>query len=214
VVLCAAAAGACDARQEEAPAPEPPPLAVPRPELRQDTILIEGMPALTTGRLLTLSAFATPLSTYVPDGITSHVEAVGDSGAVRFSAAFTDRTDPNAYMHVRLYPTGTSLPAAREVVASFLRSRRPQDDPMGTSDLPEPQEMVEAPQWALEAHAFDYQGDGGVQYVGRIILARYGARFFHVLTHYPAEYGDGLAPRFEYILEHWRWEHSAEALRD
>jgi hypothetical protein len=201
---------ACETRPEPQP-PEPPAFPA-RAETRQDTVYIEGMPEVSTARLLHATELDPPFSTYVPAGIAAAAEAAGDSGAVRFSAAFTGEADPNAYMHVRLYPVGTNLLSAREVVAGFLRSRQPQDDPVAGTDVDAAQRL-DPPAWGLEAHRFDYAGEGGRHYVGRITLAQHGPRFFHVLVHYPAEYGDGLSPRLDYILEHWRWEDTGEPLR-
>jgi hypothetical protein len=194
------------------PQEEPAPAFTERPETRQDTVLVEGMPELTTAQLLVARDLDPPFSTYVPEGIAAGREAVGDSGAVRFSAAFTGQADPNAYMHVRLYPRDSNLLAAREVVAGFLRSRQPEDNPVDGMGLDDSR-TVEAPSWGVERHRFDYEGEGGSRYTGHITLAQHGPRFFHVLVHYPAEYGDGLGPRFDYILRHWRWEDTGEPLQ-
>lgn len=212
VLVAACLIAGCERQSQSQPQPPAVPGVEPRAEALQDTIQLEGMPEPITARLLVAGELDPPFSTYVPQGISPVLEAAGDSGSVRFSAAFAGREDPNAYMHVRLYPRGTDLLAAREVVAGFLRSRRPQDDPVGGSDVEEPQQQEEAPAWGLEAHRFDYAGDGNVPYVGRIVLARYRERFFHVLMHYPAEYGDGLGPRLDYILRHWRWEDTGQPL--
>jgi hypothetical protein len=209
VAVAACVLAGCNAQPQQEPARLQ---LAQRPDVVQDTILVEGLPQTLTARLLLAEELDPPFSTYVPDGLNAVVEAHGDSGSVRFSAAFAGREEPNAYMHVRLYPSDTDLLAAREVVAGFLRSRRPQDDPMGGLDIDEPQEPEQPPDWGLEAHRFDYAGDGNVAYVGRIVLAQYRDRFFHVLTHYPAEYGDGMGPRLDYVLRHWRWEDTGQPL--
>ncbi|CAN5891441.1 hypothetical protein BH23GEM9_BH23GEM9_01910 [soil metagenome] len=207
-------AGACgEARQTDEPPEQQHPAVAPRPDALQDTLLIEGMPEATTLRLFTTPGFATPFSTYVPDGIDASIETPGDTGTVRFTASFTGKADPNAYMHVRIYATGTELPQAREMVAGFLRSRRPVDDPLGTSDQEEAYQPVDSPEWGLEAYSFQYEGAPNVLYVGRAIIASHGARLFHVLMHYPAEYGDGLVPRFDRTLDLWRWDDTNEMLR-
>jgi hypothetical protein len=196
-----------------APAPDDPQAhpdsraALPeRPSTRQDTLLIEGMPELTTSQLVRSPAgFGAPFSTYVPDGIETSFEEGGDSAGVRFSAAFAGVREPNAYMHLRLYAPGAT-PDPAEVAASFLRTRRPQDHPVDGGEVDPPHEQVDAPSWGDAAFAFRYAGEGAALYVGRIVLARHGQLRFHVITHYPAEYGDGLGPRFARILDDWRWE--------
>lgn len=204
----------CGPRDAE-PAPEPQPQLPPRAETTTDTLYLEGMPEVVTLTLVRSPADARPgFSTYVPPGIETDVDAAGDSASVRFSAAFSGSVDPNAYMHVRLYPLGTGTAVAGEVVAGFMRSRRPQDDPTGDAPAEEaPHHPTDVPAWGTEAHVFSY-ADGDRRYVGRVVIGQHGPQSFHVLTHYPAEYGDGLGPRFEQILRHWRWEDSGAMLVD
>jgi hypothetical protein len=199
---------ACAAPDADDADPGPAHPALPeRPGTVQDTLLIEGMPEPTTARLVRSPAgFGAPFTTYVPEGVDVDFEEGGDSAGVRFSAAFTGAADPNAYMHVRLYAPGATA-AAQEVAASFLRSRLPQDHPVnGSLEAEQPYAQVEPPSWGDEAFAFRYAGERNTLYVGRIVLARQNGRVLHVLTHYPAEYGDGLGPRFARILQQWRWE--------
>jgi hypothetical protein len=183
-----------------------------RAELREDTLVIEGVPEPALLRLVRApDPVAAPFTTYVPEGIDTEFEEGGDSAGVRFTAAFAGMREPNAYMHVRLYPPG-ERPDPHEAASAFLRTRRPQDHPVDGGEVDEPYEQVEPPAWGDVAYAFQYRGEGGAHFVGRIVLARHGARQFHVLTHYPAEYGDGLGPRFERILAEWRWEDDGEML--
>jgi hypothetical protein len=175
-----------------------------RPAAIRDTLLIEGTPEATTATLVDApSDFALPFSTYVPDGISTEFGADGDVDAVRFTAAFSGRPDPNAYMHVFVYPAGTTGIQARTSAFAFMRSR------MLVGDAANP---IEAPAWAREAYTLSYSGNAGVRYVGRLILATHAGRYFHVLTHYPAEYGDGLGPRYTRILQWWRWEDTGRPL--
>jgi hypothetical protein len=184
--------------------PLPPESIAPRAPAIRDTLLIEGMPEPTTATLVhTPPGFSLPFSTYVPHGITTEFGADGDSDAVRFTAAFAGRTEPNAYMHVFVYPAGTTGIQARSSAFEFLRSRFLVGDEANPTDTPP---------WAREAYALSYSGDGGVHYVGRLIIATHADRYFHVLTHYPAEYGDGLGPRHARILQWWRWEDTGRPL--
>jgi hypothetical protein len=205
---------ACERPREPAPEVEPPP-GPPRAETIQDTLMLEGMPEPVTSRLVRSPVGVEPgFTTYLPPGLSMHADPAGDSAWARFSASFAGPADPNAYMHVRIYPEGPEhLETARNVIAGFLRSRRLEDDPVG--DLVatgEAYRQVKPPPWAEEAFSFDYVGHGNVRFTGMTALARRGARWFHVLTHYPVEFGDGLAPRFEYVLRHWRWADTREPL--
>jgi hypothetical protein len=190
---------------------QPPAAAPARPQSIQDTLMVEGMPEPVESRLA--ESPEARFSTYVPPGITMEVLTTGDSASVRFSASFAGPADPNAYMHVRTYPPHAGVGTARENIATFLRTLRPHDDPVGGMVRgTEPYEQAEPPPWGEEAHTFAYTGDTSIRYTGRIVLARSTSGFFHVLTHYPAEFGDGLEPRFERILRHWRWESTGEML--
>jgi hypothetical protein len=184
--------------------PLPPESIAPRPEAIRDTISIEGMAEQTTATLVQPPRdYGLRFTVYVPDGLSVDYATDADSGGVRFHAAFTGQPDRNAYMHVFLYPAGTTGVVAREGAFQFLRSR------FLVGDEANP---VETPEWGHEAYGIAYAGDGGAQYVGQMVLASRGDRYFHVLTHYPAEYGDGLAPRFSYILRSWRWEDTGRPL--
>jgi hypothetical protein len=106
-------------------------------------------------------------------------------------------------MHVYVYPRGSTSVVARQGALEFLRSR------FLVGDEARP---IPPPSWAREAYDMSYSGDRGMLYAGSVVLASHRDRYFHVVRHYPAEYGDGLAPRFHRILEWWRWEDTGRAL--
>ncbi|HSJ24492.1 MAG TPA: hypothetical protein VK929_07495 [Longimicrobiales bacterium] len=202
---------------ESQPAPEaepPAPMAPPRAQTLADTLMVEGMPQPTTATLLsTPPGTPMPFSTYVPEGIATDFEGAADTVAVRFAAAFSPESDPNAYMHVRFYVPGTTVADARETLNAFLVGRQPDDDPVGDQPRDQPYEVMDTPPaWADEGYSIMYVGEGNVYYSAVLILASRGGRVFHVLTHYPAEYGDGLGPRFDFILRHWRWDDTGDML--
>jgi hypothetical protein len=191
--------------QPVAELPPLPPESIPaRPREVRDTLMIEGMPELATSRLVESPAgFGLRFSTYVPEGLGVDFSTDADSGGIRFHAAFAGQPDRNAYMHVYVYPEGSTGIEARSAAFEFLRSRFLVGDEVNPADVPE---------WGREAYGIAYSGDGGAQYVGRMVIGSRGDRYFHVLTHYPAEYGDGLGPRFDRILRSWRWEDSGRYL--
>ena len=170
-------------------------LPAARAETLSDTLLIEGMPEPVVMTLVRAPAgFDPAFSTYLPPGLVMESESRGDGAAVRFLAAFGGAPDRSAYMHVRPYPPGTSpadaMDAAIAVAGTTAGSHAPVDSP---------------PAWVLDGRDISHARDG-TMYLGRALIARKGDRLFHVVTHYPAEYGDGLGPRFARILHHWRWE--------
>jgi hypothetical protein len=142
--------------------------------------------------------FRPPFSTYVPPRMRTDFVADDATPSVRFAAAFDGSVSPDAYLQVRLYPPGAAELVAQQEVDAYLRGRSPRQDPITQSDRWP---------WALDSYGFAYGGEGGTQrFVGAMAIARHGNRFLHVLTHYPAEYGDGMGPRVAQILDEWRWE--------
>jgi hypothetical protein len=203
---------ACDT--QPAPEQQPDPRTLPsRAETISDTLLIEGTPEPVTARLLQSPAgTSVSFSTYVPEGISPSFEGEGDTVSVRFAAAFSGVTDPNAYMHVRFYAADMSIAEARDILRGFLSAREPEGAPLDGSPVEQGYQMVEAPSWGQEAFSLSYRGEGNRMYLGHLVIATRRDRVFHVLTHYPAEYADGLGPRFDRILHHWRWDDDSEML--
>jgi hypothetical protein len=206
IFLAALLASACD-RYPERPADVEEP---PRPAARQtaitDTIMVEGMPEPVTLQLLQSPRDAAiHFSTYVPERLDARLEGGGDTVAVRIAAAFDGTPHPDAWMHIRFYPAGTTVDEAREMLSAFMATRRPEANPLGGRPADDPYQPAATPPWAEEAHAVQYRGEGDVLFLGHVILATRDGRVFHVLRHYPAEYGDGVEPRFDAVLRHWQW---------
>lgn len=190
----------------DSPAPVRPAEQLPtRPPVLQDSVPIEGdwqRERLTLVR--SPSGFDPPFSTYVPEGLRTEF-LVGDSTpSVRFVAAFAEKVNPDAYLQLRLYPPGATELVVRTAVDAYLRGRAPRQDRFApSSGWP----------WSIGAWDFDYtEGRTPIHYIGTIAIARHGNRYLHVLAHYPAEYGDGVGPRFHRLLQEWRWEDDGSRL--
>jgi hypothetical protein len=135
----------------------PEPRTAP-PESLLDTLYIEGMPEVVRATLVRAPhEFDMPFSTYLPQDMNAEYRTDSPGTAVRFVAAFAGVVEPQAYLQVRLHPPATSAQQARDVVSAFLAGKtvRPADEP----------------DWALDAHGFDYEDHAGVAYTGRIMLA-------------------------------------------
>ncbi|HSJ14171.1 MAG TPA: hypothetical protein VK939_07140 [Longimicrobiales bacterium] len=177
----------------------------PRPEVRVDTIHIEGTAQPERVALVrSPPAFRPPFSTYVPAGLRTEFMAGDSTPSVRFLAEFGGQLNPEAYLQVRIYPPGAAELVARNAVDAYLRGREPRQD-----NITESSRWT----WAIDAYDFSYGGQARTtHFVGSIAIARHGNRYLHVLVHYPAEYGDGMGPRVEQILREWRWEDDGRML--
>lgn len=203
LIALLAACGQADAPGTKGNGAPPGPAVAERPATRTDTIYLEGM-----AEPMSLELFRTPdgfplqFSAYVPEDM--EVELLRDEeAAVQFVAAFGGQRNPEAFVHVFVHPAGTDPQAAVGTMRSFGASRGIPVS-MGIEPLPEPEGTRRMP-WADRAFSFRYQGDAG-WIVGSMGLGSHDGRLFHVITHYPQEYGDGFGPRAAKILETWRWE--------
>ena len=199
--LAASVLGACS-RDGDRPAPPAPPAdtvsEIPaqatgptsRPETLQDSLTVEGTPAPATLRLYrTPPGFPLPFSTYVPAELVPEAAPPGAGGSVRFVANSGGRRTDSAYVAVLVHADGVDEEAARRMLSAATGG--------GSPAAPDQQRYP----WALA----EYSGSSGST-VSRGILGRHEGQFFQVLIRYPAEFGDGFAPRAAAVLEHWEWE--------
>jgi hypothetical protein len=199
--LAASAPGACtgDGDRQAPPAPpadtasEIPAQATgptSRPDTLQDTLTLEGNPQPATLRLYrTPPGFPLPFSTYVPADLVPEPVPTAAGGSVRFVANFGGRRTDSAYVAVVVHADGVDEEAARRMLSAATGG--------GGPAAPDQQRYP----WALA----EYSGGTGAT-VSRGILGRHEGQFFQVLIRYPAEFGDGFAPRAAAVLEHWEWE--------
>ncbi|HSH46358.1 MAG TPA: hypothetical protein VK966_10995 [Longimicrobiales bacterium] len=187
----------------ETATPTPDPDRTPgedRPGSRSDTVYLEGMPEpmeLTLFR--TPQGFPLAFSAYVPSDFEAEREA---EDAVQFVAAFGGQRNEDAFVHVYIHPEGTDEQAAVGTIRTFGSSRGIPVS-MGIEPMPA-EDVTQTVPWADRAFTFRYQGDPG-WITGTMALGQHDGRYFHIVTHYPAEYGDGIGPRVAKILETWEW---------
>lgn len=192
----APAAGA-DAAEREGEPGEPgerPPTAV-------DTIFIEGTPEPVPLRLHRSSDdFPLPFTTYVPADMEPSTDP--DEGTAHFTAVFGGVRNEDAFFHVYVFPEGTRAQEAVATARGYKTGRgvpvsgglEPISDQLSSPDLA----------WAIQAYRFLYQ-NGGQWYAGTLGVGEREGRFYMMVQHYPAEYGDGFAPRAALIGSTWHW---------
>jgi hypothetical protein len=191
VLLLLLLAGACaggDA-ELESPPPDAPVASVVEPEVRRDTLWIEGMAEEMEMRLYRPpQGFPLPFRTWVPAGLQATEVSSGEGDAVLFLAAFGEvRADAG----LRLF-----VPRAEVDAAAAVRLAREMLSLQGRV-----RERSARPAWSLAGFELDERERVAVSNVGE----RAGRAF--ILTYeYPPEFGDGLSPRFGKILEEWSWE--------
>lgn len=169
-----------------------------RPGARQDTLVVAGSAEVMDFALVrSPSGFLVPFSTYVPASMTVEMDTVGPTDMATFTSGEAREMRDEAFMVVGVYPAGTTLLQVQDSIRQFVVSRSPGiDESRG----------VEPPSWAEWAVDLSYPRSADEWFAGSAVIAQYGPRYFHVIQLYPAEYGDGISPRFGAVLEHWRWE--------
>lgn len=177
-------------------------------EVREDTILIEGTPqAIRLQRYATPDTFPLPFTTWVPSDMVAELDPanVDQPGAgLRFIANFAGRRSPDAFLHLYVYPAGTTAQDVLAQARAFVASRGVPVS-RGIEVAPPVADTVARQPWTAHEERFRLQVGANQWLVGSIALGEHAGRFFHLITQYPAEFGDGFGPRAAVIQENWRW---------
>lgn len=145
--------------------------------------------------------FPLPFITYVPEDMAASSEA-SDSTA-HFTAEFGGVRNEDAFVHLYVFPQGTR---AQKAIALAQGYRAGRGIPVSRGIEPIAEDLTPPHlEWALEAYRFRYQGEDGQWFGGTLGVSRHDDRYFMILRHYPAEYGDGFGPRANLITENWVW---------
>jgi hypothetical protein len=183
-----------------APVAEP----IERAAERRIAIEIEGMREELRFLLYRSPAgFPLPFSTYIPADMIAEAVSAGEADAIRFIAAFGGVRNEGAAVHLIVHRAGAGEAEAVSVLRALAAG-------LGT-------ELTEAS--AEESFDWSVRDFRSVALPGRpdavegtMAVGRRGDRYFSLVIHHPAEYGDGFGPRARQILREWRWEDTGEAL--
>ena len=160
-----------------------------------ETISLEGMEQTLRFQLFDSrgAGLDVPFTTYVPDdmAIRAAPRDRGDRFVAR--AVFGGQVEPRAFVEARLLPARTSQQAAAESLAVWAPDERPS-----------PLESGKRFAWSIRER-WIRRGDGQAAVEGVAALGRHGDRWFVIHVEYPIDYGEGLLPRVERVLEEWRW---------
>jgi hypothetical protein len=192
-------------------------VAVQRPETVRRPVTIEGMQESMEFRLVrSPDGFSLPFSTYVPADMEPEFSGAGADGVVHFRARFGGVVNERAGMTVHVHPPKTLVRQAQQQLAAYLSGLYPDDIPdmRGSGyETTVPVEPASRYPWAVEESRYRVPGgQPGETIVGRAGVGSHGERVFHYIIEYPAEFGDGMGPRVDAILEEWRWTETGQGL--
>jgi hypothetical protein len=206
-------AAGCDVRRDRAPAEDDPArdtlaldtvgVAAPveteaRPAEKDVAVSIEGMEEEM--RVVLYEAppdFPVRFSTYVPVDMAAERWRSPPSDAVAFVAMFGGQRNEAAAVRMIVHREGATEHEVVEILTELARD-------LGT----ELNESSDAPRFDWSIREFRNVADPARADAAQGIMAvgQRAGRYFTVAFHYPAEYGDGFAPRVNQILQEWRWE--------
>jgi hypothetical protein len=173
-----------------------------RSATKMETISLEGMEQTLRLRLFDSrpAGIDVPFTTYVPDdmAIRSAPRETGDRFVAR--AVFGGQVEPRAFVEVRFLPEHASEQAAAESLVAWAPDERPNPLEGGTRF-----------HWSVRER-WIRRGERDAAVEGIAALGRHGARWFVIHVEYPIDYGEGLLPRVERVLEEWRWEDTGGGL--
>lgn len=174
-----------------------------RPQTKMETISLEGMEQTLRFRLYDSrsAGLDVPFTTYVPDdmAIRSAPVETGDRFVAR--AVFGGQVEPRAFVEARFLPPQVSESVAAESLAAWA----PGDERAN------PLESGKRFAWSVRER-WTQRGEGEEAVQGVAALGRHAERWFVIRVEYPIEYGEGLLPRVEQVLEEWRWEDTGGGL--
>lgn len=174
-----------------------------RPPTKILTVTLEGTVEPMPARLFSSAdaGLTARFSTYVPADLAAAggTDSLGEFA--RFSAAFGDQRNDDAYLKVVFLPPGIDSAAA---IARYRAAARA----LATGPL---ESIPPRQRWTSDEVAFVRAGDGATA-PGWAALARHGDRWFFAVRLQPEEYHEGMGPRVAAIWTEWRWEDTGEGL--
>ena len=172
---------------------------------KTDTIYVEGEPQPKTLTLLDVPDL--PFVTYFPtDEFVTEVTRSPRGHGVRFYVNFGGVENREAY--VAIFVAGGETPADSVVeLRTFLTSTFTELGWEQTSG------EVSSCDWAADHLTFqDTAADALTN--GYVCFGEHDGLPFYILTHAPAEYGDGFGPRVQTLMEEFRWRDTGEGLAE
>lgn len=173
--------------------------ALERPETKTDTISIEGMEESFS--FTRFDAENIGFTTYIPEDIVATVVSTDEGDAVVAYTYFAGQQRDDAYLSFFLYREGITLEEAMAGTKDMLAAEG--------YELAERLDDYRSHPWAQEEFTFGKDEDN-IYYMGTAAFGNRGNRVFRVMTHMPAEFGDGFGARIAKIIDDIEWYTATE----
>ena len=168
-----------------------------RPGTKTETISVEGEKQQVSLKLF--SDPVVPFTTYFPADFIVDRGGSDEGTGVRFTSKINGATNEKAYVHAFLPAKPPNVARMKTVVtgARGLLATNKWKIVSRTNKVNYP--------WAKEKIVFE-QRAAGQNLTGNVIIGENKGKAFYVITHYPAEYGDGFEPRANLILKNMQFK--------
>lgn len=197
-ILLLSTTTACAPQLEPQPAPLPSTQSESRPN--QKTVTDEWTQKQIPVKLFSLQGF--PFTTYFPESdFIVDSGGSGEGSGVWFYSQVGGKKDELAYVHFFFPAKPTTLEAMKKEVTGkrglmetnkWTVKRRSQDVPYS---------------WAKERIDFERPFNAQNNIMGTVYIGEHNGKAFRVTEHFPADYGDGFAPRASILLKELQLNH-------
>lgn len=190
---------ACTREEPASPVPTTPTEGDAEPQTKPGTLRVEGTDEPIT--LRRVDEGAVPFTTFIPEGDFGVESGRAREGTfARFTAQFGGVLNPDAYVHF-VFPD-----APLDSVRAALFGTGGRFEREGWQEEIGPSPCL----WAHEGFVYRAPGSDAT---GIVCLGEHAGDAFYLLTHHPAEYGDGFGPRLNVLLDEFRWRDTQQPLR-
>ncbi|NLY56144.1 MAG: hypothetical protein GX058_06510 [Firmicutes bacterium] len=160
------------------------------PESDTAVVLVEGEETLLNlNRFVAPEAWSTRLSTYFPDDFLVETSRTLEGFSVKFIANFGGFFNPDAFLEIFLFAPGLKQPEIDAVTAKLVETYK----------------LTPNQGNRFEWSTAEYGLTVARSTITHLAVGVWNGQPLYVLTHYPAEYGDGFGPRAAVILERLEW---------
>ncbi|QGU00658.1 hypothetical protein SYNTR_2064 [Candidatus Syntrophocurvum alkaliphilum] len=148
----------------------------------EENIVIEGMEETIT---LELFEGNNNFVTYIPESMAVETEFASDGDFYWFYWMHEENINEDVYLQLYFYPEAvTETPSLSK-----------------TENLKLVDDTEKIYNWSIGEYTSSFEADNSFY----AMIGKHEEQYFSIVLHYPWEYGDGLNPRFNKIIEHFYW---------